>query len=141
MSWKISTNEKKSVIEHEIFVKDGVSIIHTVGWRWGWVVVSEDPQISNPDDNDTLIVSDFSIEDQSFEDGCWDEWDFGDLSESEIEQVTAAWDEDWHEGLEKLGWEHYETEIVFRGPLEITKDEVEPPSEEQPVATSKGWPF
>ena len=141
MSWKITTSQKKSIIEHDVFTNNGRSIIRSIGWRWGWVVVSEDPQIEDPENNDTLIVSDLDVDDHCYDDGCWEEWDFGDLTEEEIGNILQAWEDDWQDGLEQLGWSHYETEVVFRGPLEIEKlDDEEEPVQEQP-APSKGWSF
>lgn len=144
MSWKISTNEKKNVRETETFSKDGNTITHTTSFRWGWVVVGEDPEIEEPEKNDSLVVTDFDIEDQCYEDSCWEEWDFGSLSEDEIGLFLQQWEDDWYEGLGAIGWQHTDTEIVFAGPLEIEQlddDDSSEPEEEQPIATSKKWPF
>lgn len=144
MSWKISTLEKKNVVENEMFTKDGKTVTHSTGFRWGYVIVEEDPEIENPADSDSVIVSDYSIEDCGYDDGCWEEWDFGDLSEDEIELFMQMWEDGWYDSLSTIGWDHTDTEVVFIGPLEVTNlgdSDDEPVEEEQPVATSKKWPF
>jgi hypothetical protein len=41
------------------------------------------------------------------------------VSAEEREQIEAAWDENWYEGMEELGWSNDDTEYWFQGPLKL----------------------
>jgi hypothetical protein len=124
MSWKIETTQKKSITEVTIWKKDDLEIRQSIGWRWGYVSVEEDPEIDTDlTDADEVCVSDFSIEDQNFDDGCWEDWEFPDkMSDEDRETFLKIYEEDFYGGLEEAGWMAWDTEIYFRGPLEVTEE-------------------
>lgn len=134
INWKISTLEKKSIVETEYFLKDGDDngVSHETGWRWGYVIVETPDDIDlrnliDTQNSNGLSVYDmeYAVVDHSFDDGCWEDWDYDDLDSETIEAIEAAYEEDWNEGVENLGWRHDETIVMFNGPLEIIKEDEE----------------
>lgn len=146
--YKISTEDKKSIIHTEIFTK-------TVGdqyyearieqtWRWGYAVISDVEKDSiDPQNPDGLLVSDYSIEDQDLEDGVALWFYYSDnVTEEMIEEFEAAWDEDGYQGIEDKDWSQWDTELVFIGPLNIELvEEVEDEEEEESPPAKGTWPF
>jgi hypothetical protein len=45
------------------------------------------------------------------------------MDDAEKERLEILWDEESFEGFEREGWNNYDTEVWFFGPLEILKDE------------------
>ena len=41
------------------------------------------------------------------------------VTEEELQEVIDAWEEDWSEGVENLGWELDDTEVYFHGELSL----------------------
>jgi hypothetical protein len=41
------------------------------------------------------------------------------MSDEEREKIENAWDEDFYEGLEQLGWSNDDTEYSLQGPLRL----------------------
>ena len=125
MSYKISTIEKKSVTQREIWVKDGRQAVYEIGWRWGYVFVPEKPDLSNYDPVVGVDpYSEWEVEDHSFDDGCWAEWEYpDDMTEEEQEAFDTAYDEEGDDGLMALGWQIDDTEYRFTGELEVQKVE------------------
>jgi ethanolamine utilization protein EutQ (cupin superfamily) len=41
------------------------------------------------------------------------------MTEEEQEEITTAWDEDYFEGIEGLGWVCDEIDYILEGPLEL----------------------
>jgi hypothetical protein len=144
--YKISTQDKKSICQEEIFerVVNGVTQRVTMEqwWRWGYVIISgvEKDEI-DPTNPNGLLVSDYSIEDQGFDDGVALWFNYSDnVTDEEKEQFEAAWDENGYEGIEELDWSQWDTETTFIGPLEIELlEEIE---EEEEEDSPKGtWPY
>ena len=128
MAWKISPKYKKSVTEVELFKNGSRYITRRHGWRWGYVIVDEKPDLSDYDEDVGADSScDFGdIIDQGQDDGCWEDWVYpDDMEEKEREEIEEAWAEDWHDGVEALGWESWESEMLFEGPLDV--EEVDNP--------------
>lgn len=146
MTCKISTLDKKSIGCTETFEKiiDGETyrVDLEQWWRWGYVIVDENADeidVSNPDG---LIVTDLSINDQSFDDGVSLYFYFSQNMTDELKkEVEELWDDEGYWGLEEAGWEMIDTETVFHGPLEVENlgDTVE--EEEQPDDGKPKWPF
>ena len=40
-------------------------------------------------------------------------------SEEEQEKITEAWEEEFYDGLEELGWSCNDTDYILEGPLEL----------------------
>ena len=45
--------------------------------------------------------------------------DLDALEGDEEDQFREAWEEDSHEGIENLGWEGWDSELFFDGPLDV----------------------
>jgi hypothetical protein len=130
-TWKVSTKEKKSVEEHELWQKDDMVIRVVNGFRWGtWTVETEDDDPPDLDQTegpgadavnmydcgyDTELVS---LDDGWYGDIIWPD----DMPDDERERMQEIWDEDWSAGWEEEGWAQYDTECWASGELEITKE-------------------
>ncbi len=137
-SWRVSTYYKKSCEEHELWVKDGMTIRHKVGWRWAsfFVETSDD----NPPEFDFDYVPGGdgskdsvdmyncygnnieSVELDGMTDGCWEEYDWPeDMDEEEQERLQELIEEHGiYEALEEMeGWTLDETEAWCWGPILI----------------------
>jgi len=122
--WRLSTHYKKSAVEKQLWYKDGVTISKEEGYRWGtFYCESEempDVDLANPGGYE-LYGYDWELD--SLDDGCWSDWTFPeDMSAAEREQIEAAWDADFSDGLENLGWSNDDTEYWFHGPLIMTNE-------------------
>jgi hypothetical protein len=133
--WTVSTQEKKSVEEHELWQK-GDQVIRVVnGFRWGTFSVEttddnppELDQTDGPGGDAVDMYSPYgdnieSTELVSLDDGWYGDiiWP-DDMDELERERLQELFDDDHYGGLESEGWNQYETECWFSGPLEITED-------------------
>ena len=122
--WRLSTHYKKSAVEKQLWYKDGVTISKEEGYRWGTFYCESDEMpdvdLANPDGYE-LYGYDWELD--SLDDGCWSDWTFPeDMSAAEREQIEAAWDADFSDGLEALGWSNDDTEYWFHGPLLMTNE-------------------
>jgi hypothetical protein len=45
------------------------------------------------------------------------------MSEEEQEEIENAWEEDFFEGMEELGWSNDDTEYILNGPLELSDED------------------
>ena len=126
-TWTLKTLYKKSAVEKQYWFKDGKTIIRYEGYRWGtfYCESDEQPDIDlNNEDEYNLIESDYDWELESLDDGCWSEWEWpGDLDEEEQEEVENAWNEEFFEGMEELGWSCEETDYILTGPLELSDED------------------
>jgi hypothetical protein len=120
--WELSTEYKKNAIEVQLWYRDGVTIKRIEGYRWGTFYCESDerPDIDLRNEGDGYELADYDWELDSLDDGCWADWEFPDsVTEEEREQIEAAWDENWYEGMEELGWSNDDTEYHFNGPLKL----------------------
>ena len=131
--WNLMPKYKKSIQEVEFWTKDGKVIQYTVWWRGGNVILNtptdEAPEIDlvNADDDglDVYSLADgeiiLDVEMDSFYDGDSTEWlaVSPDVTEEELQEVIDAWEEDWSEGVENLGWEQDDNEVYFHGELSL----------------------
>lgn len=125
MSYKISTIEKKSVTQREIWVKGDQQAVYEIGWRWGYVIVPDKPDLSDYDPTVGIDPYEFGdVEDHEYVDGCWSEWEYpDDMTEEEQEAFDTAYDEEGDDGIMALGWQIEDTEYHFRGELEVEEIE------------------
>jgi hypothetical protein len=130
--YKISTEQKKSVVELERWINTDTEKLFTIehGWRWGeWFIESDNPSniiLDAGDGQHLQVLLGFSTEviDTNLDDGCWCEFGFDDdFSPELIEQIEKAWEDEGADGLEQLGFEHYDTETRVSGPLLLEKVE------------------
>ena len=129
-TWKISNQEKKSVIETEIWrnSKTDQTVTIETGWRWGeWFVESDtEPKIDllNESGCDPYAFEGYDVIDQNLDDGCWVEISFSkNIDEALQQKIDSGWEDDGYFGLEQLGFEHYDTDTEIQGPLLIEKVE------------------
>jgi hypothetical protein len=122
-TWILKTQHKKNAIEKQHWYKDGVEIIRTEGYRWGtfYCESDEQPKIDLVNEDGYRIGSDdYEWELEELDDGCYADWEFpDDMDEDEQEKIQEAWDEEFYEGLEELGWSCDDTDYILEGPLEL----------------------
>lgn len=122
MPYKVSPRFKKSATETEIFKKDGKTLKHTVVWRWSSVMTPDNPDLSGYDEEEGINVYDagWDAELIGSDDGCDEWWEFPEgMGKREQRKIEKAWEEEWHSGIEELGWEQDDTELWYSGPLEV----------------------
>ena len=130
--WKVSTLQKKSCEEREIWSKGNKSIIRINGFRWGTFTLETTDD--NPPDGITeenkegINIYDYtgsnfkSIALDSMDDGWLGDCELSDnIDEDEQAELLAGMEDDYYEYLETNGWVNDETEVWLFGPLEITK--------------------
>ena len=138
--WKVSTADKKSVEEHEIWEKDGMKIIRISGFRWGTfnVETNDDnppefelsPTPYGTDDHDSVdmynccVTNIESTELDNLDDGWYGNiiWDDA-LDDDQRERLEELWEEDYYDGWENDGWMLTDTECWFSGKLEVQRAE------------------
>ena len=129
--YKISPKTKKSVVYIQIYEKNGLEIKYAEAYRSGWVTVLGDEMLENYDDIDELIgdpnsdgldVWRFTTEDHFFSDGVSDGITYPEtLSEADRDQLESIYYEEGTDGLENMGWEQVDSELLFFGKLNIDK--------------------
>lgn len=131
-TWKLSPQYKKSAVEKMFFFKDGKIIVMEQGFRWGTFFVDSDErpltdsELVNEDGYELgCIDNDESWEMNDMSDGCWCDITAGndETTSTDVEEFEAAWQENWYEGVETLGWSQDECEYYFYGPLELTNED------------------
>lgn len=125
-TWKLTNAYKKSAVERQFWVKDGVVVSHDTGYRWGWWTCESDEKpdidLKNPDGFE-LFCADQEWEMEEMTDGCWSEWQWpDDMSEEERERIEALWDDNWFDGMESDGWVADDCEHWIYGPLRLVNE-------------------
>lgn len=122
--WKISTVDKKNVVDHWYFIKNGD---HNKWakveehWRWGYVIVESKKKPKFDDNADGFNIYDYDVYDQETDDGVgtWFEYSDAVTAEEQAEFQNAYW-----EGLEEVnnaGWMDEENDRMFFGEVTIEK--------------------
>jgi len=134
-TWTVSTTEKKSCEEREIWTKDGKTIVRINGFRWGTFIVEttddnppEGITEANEEGIDMYSHSGDNIDSinlDSMDDGWLGDYEFCGMDEESKQAISDAIAEadDYYEYLEEDGWLLDETEAWLYGPLDITKEE------------------
>ena len=120
--WQLSTEYKKNAIEVQLWYKDGVAIKRVEGYRWGTFSCESDerPDIDLRNEGDGYELADYDWELGSLDDGCWADWEYPtDFPIEERTKIEEAWDNEWYDGMEALGWSNDDTEYWFQGPLKL----------------------
>ena len=137
-NWKVSTYYKKSCEEHELYVKDGMTIRRKTGFRWAsfYVETSDDnpPEFEfefvpggdgRKDSVNMYNLSGPNIESSELEgmnDGCWEDYGWPEeMDEEEQERLMELIEESSaYEALEdEEGWMLDESEAWCWGPILI----------------------
>jgi hypothetical protein len=162
-TWKLSTYWKKSSIERQIWVKDDKVIIREEGYRWGTFYVQSDErpltdaELVNEHGYELgCLDNDECWELDSLDDGCWADTEAGrNCTEEDLEAFEEAWEENYTEGVEELGWSNDDTEFEFQGPLVLTNEDTgeefngetikesmpEKIVKSKPLNSTAAWPF
>jgi hypothetical protein len=123
-TWELTTEWKKSSVERQFFYKDDKVIIREEGYRWGTFTTESDTMPLTPVElkNDDGFELDSDWEMSELVDGCWSETEAGrNCTDEDLEAFEEAWDENYYEGVEELGWSQDDTEYFFTsGPLKLT---------------------
>lgn len=120
MRYKVSTIDKKSVIEKNFYVKDGKSFYIEQGYRWGYFITEDPVNADEINAEGELMIYDYDVVDHSFDDGCWIDFVYDDeIEQEDRDAIENAWEEEWYEGIEALGWREEDTEVWFNGELEV----------------------
>ena len=124
--WQLSTEYKKNAIEVQLWYKDGVAIKRVEGYRWGTFSCESDerPDIDLRNEGDGYELADYDWELGSLDDGCWADWEYPtDFPVEERIKIEEAWDNEWYDGMEALGWSNDDTEYWFQGPLKLVNQD------------------
>jgi hypothetical protein len=123
-------NNVKSSIERQIWTKDDKVLFREEGYRWGTFRVESDTrpltdaELRNEDDESyelSSIENGESWELVDLNDGCWADIEKGrNCTDEDVEAFQTAWEENWYEGVEELGWRNDDTEFYFTGPMKLT---------------------
>ena len=78
----------------------------------------------DPENNDEVEIDGlgYDINDRDLDDGCWDEWDYGDLDDEAIAAIEEAVEEDgsaYGALVDVLEWDQHDSILIFSGPLDI----------------------
>ena len=121
MAWYISNAEKKNVTETETWTKDGETLKHQTGWRWGKWRSETEPDLSSYDEDQGCDPCDmFDAEIDSTDDGCWEEWTYPDSwTKKDIKKFDKLWEEEWHDAPLSMGFVEDDTILWVQGPLGI----------------------
>lgn len=142
--WQVSTQDKKSVFEHELYQKDEWVIRRISGFRWGTVLIETDgntPPVLDQNDGPSadavdMYNTDYNYELDTLSDGWFEDFVWpDDMPEEERERLLELWEEEGSWGWESEGWDHYETECWFHGPLDIEKSDWQEPGEDEWIKT------
>ena len=129
--WKVSTQEKKNVFEHELWEKDDMVIRRITGFRWGTMFIEtedDNPPVLNQTDGPgadavDMYNTEYNYELDMLDDGWYEDFVWpDDMDEEERDRLLALWEEDSYSGWEEEGWVQYETECWFHGPLDVERD-------------------
>jgi hypothetical protein len=124
--WKVTPNWKKSCIERQFYVKDGMTIVEETGWRWGEFFIQtegdEPPEID--EDTDIFCIEDAELMDWSTDDGCWGDIEYYNVPEDVKEELEAFFEEgNSIYDLEEKGWMSSDGEMYITCDVTIEKVE------------------
>ena len=124
--WKVEPTWKKSLTEIQYWMKDGKTITYEIGWRWGefyYTTEGDEPPVIE-EGSDLMCIEGADLMDWSTDDGCWEDYSFGDMSEEEQEEIQTFFDDgNSIYDLEEQGWVMSECELIVGCDVEITKEE------------------
>lgn len=131
MMYKLITTQKKNVHQEETWEKHGVTLVHSMGWRWGTVSFEDKPDLTGYDQEVGIELYGMDIIDHELDDCVWEEWEYrpGIVNDEEQVQQYKEEVEEFIElngfvDLEELSWEQVDSELWFKGPLEVVEEDV-----------------
>lgn len=121
MVWRVSTKEKKNLIEIEAWVKGDLVAERATGRRWGTFDYDKRPDFDfeNQAYEQSVSAGDLGdYSDRDLTDACWEEWTWPeDMDPDVIEEIENH--EDYETAMEDLDWYHDDTTYWLKGPLDI----------------------
>jgi hypothetical protein len=118
--WKIEPSWKKSVIERQFWHKEGQTIIHEIGWRWGeFFIETEDDKAPNLEAGVDMFDCGYECDDWSTDDGCWEDTEFENVDNEE--ELELFLEENSVFDLEEEGWVMGDCEMIIDCDLIIEK--------------------
>ena len=124
MPYKISTTQKRSVLESTEWLKDGHKISVVDVCRWGWIEVENKPDLSGYDTLKGIeVFSSFDVQNYETEtDGFDEEIQYSkSMSTKDKNKIKRFLEESSITELGELGWEQGPNKTIFRGPLDVEK--------------------
>jgi hypothetical protein len=122
--WKIEPTWKKSTKERSHFHKDGKTIIVETGWRWScFYLTTETSEAPDIEAGVDLYDCGYEVEMDYCDDGCWEDYEYFNMSAEEIAEVETFMEENSFLDLEELGWVGGDTEMIIDCDLSIEKVE------------------
>jgi len=121
MRYSISTAEKKNVqCITEFRHNSGKTFTMEEWWRWGEYIVESD---TLPEESEDLLPINMHGFDEyelvSLDDGCSLDFDQNDIPDDEWVQLMAAYEEHGEYGFEELGYNQWESDVYFHGPINV----------------------
>jgi len=139
--FNITTEDKKSVTEVEIWCKDAMEIRREIGWRWGNGIITvnnkkEEEKLSQEAENGLVNAYDYEYEPEMLDDSCWEDVTYpDDMDEEEKERLEDLWEEENMEGWMDDGWSIDDGELWYEGDIKLTL--VEEKEEKKPKKKAK----
>ena len=123
MSIRVEPKDKKSILQVDAYENDGRNFRRETTFVQGFAVLDVDSKEIDAKNKDGLKVSKYAIEDHDYQDGSACFWYFDEsIDADEQEKIKDAWDQEWEEGLNNLGWFLMDQDVYFHGPLKITNE-------------------
>lgn len=129
-TWKITPIMKKSITERQEWVKDGETILHEIGWRWGEFTIETEDDDLPEGFVDSPVIDLFSLpegmelSDWSTDDGCWENTDFDEIESEELREETEEFlEENSVYDLEEHGWVMSDCEMLIDGGFDYERIE------------------
>jgi hypothetical protein len=142
--WSVKPDWKKSIIERQIWTKEGVAgyIGVETGWRWGeFHVTTEDDTPPDLVAGVDIYNCDYECELVSLDDGCWEESDIDVMDEALKNELETFLEDNSVHDLEELGWTLDDTEMTIDCDMTIEMIEPTEPVKKELKTEGKGWPY
>jgi hypothetical protein len=124
--WNVEPTCKKSIVEKNYWTKGDKRICVETGWRWGeFTIETEGDEQPEIDEDTDLMCADFELGDWSTTDGCWEDRDYDNMSEREINDIEIFLEDNSVFDLEDDGWSCTDSELYITCDVTITKVEDE----------------
>jgi hypothetical protein len=129
-TWKITPIMKKSITERQEWFKNGETILHEIGWRWGeFTVETEDDDlpegfVDSPVIDMFNLPEGMELSDWSTDDGCWENTDLDEIDSDLLrEQIEVFLEDNSIYDLEEQGWIMSDSEMLIDGGFDYERVE------------------
>lgn len=126
MICKVEPKNKKSIVQKDHFEKEikgkKLIFIHEINFVTGYAIIEEDIKKINSENPDGFNVGKYEPTDHEYIEENASFWYFEDgFKENAKKEIKNAYEEDGDNGIMELGWFPIEKEVIFSGPLNVTK--------------------